>query len=720
MGKNKKKKESSKQRLSSFATMSSDVSQVSKLAFMILSLGGYLNASTYSDFLDIFPEEDEIHEESDMDDIMNAMEFHEQHRIKLAKVLRLLVSAMGDYISIENKPGDVEADLLYFQNVDRCLSDTVAEISLYKNLMLKQEEVILNLRRGMKNICKRNHPDLIPFLRYVWVFEELTKQYMRQIQWENECLNNINKKLQDGSVYIPLYKDEELRKAGLHLQRNLKVWADGIEKCAKLDSELWLDVEKNILEQFMHWGVSLGDRGVTEDSTLTIDTPDENVTQCKTFHDTAMDYCPSHTIEDCIKDFNSVSSVVDVFLSMEEHLVDGVVFGKPLLLLLTGPSGTGKTYLCNEIESRIAKYNNDSNESSVVGKFVSMYQTRCSIKLCVLTSDYISVISPRFPTDFVKPFVGGFEDSLLSLFSYAKSIATFKKCVLLLDGMDEFFTESVKNTTDSTQDNLRRCHLSIRTRSLFFDILDKLRRCENNQQYCNLSNLVVICTSKTVGDNVRDRFHKVFHLGEPNEIERKMILENCLQKPHGELTGDVRFKLEELVVDTVGKSRGDLAQYCRDAMDVVPRIDDSLKAFSFRLDVVKKSVTTILPESIKNISGEGFVDMKVSSAMELRREMAFDENGKLVFPLFGDNAKFCWLQLQNLIVSPLCHKKKLDRLLYGDDYHLCVGGERNPGNAGVWFLGLREQGNQLWLDFVQRMLLVLMLILGSLKFRVRP
>lgn len=321
------------------------------------------------------------------------------------------------------------------------------------------------------------------------------------------------------------------------------------------------------------------------------------------------------------------------------------------------------------------------------------------IKICVLTSDYISVISPRFPTDFVKPFVGGFEDSLLSLFSYATSIATFKKCMLLLDGMDEFFTESVNNATDSTQDNLRRCHLSIRTRSLFFDILDKLRRCENKQQYCNVSNLVVICTSRTVGDNVRDRFYKVFYLGEPNEIERKMILENCLQKPHGELTGDVRFKLEELVADTVGKSRGDLAQYCRNAMDVVPRIVDSLMAFSCRLDVVKKSVTTILPESIKNISGESFVDMKVSSAMELRREMAFDENGNLVFPLFGDNAKFCWLQLQNLIVSPLCHKKKLDRLLYGDDYHLCVGGERNPGNAGVLVSGPPGTGKSVMARF---------------------
>jgi SpoVK/Ycf46/Vps4 family AAA+-type ATPase len=287
----------------------------------------------------------------------------------------------------------------------------------------------------------------------------------------------------------------------------------------------------------------------------------------------------------------------------------------------------------------------------------------------------------------VKPFVGGFEDSLLSLFSYATSICPLKKCVLLLDGVDELFVENVKNTTDTSREHSRRYHLSFRTRNLFFDILDKLTRCDNHQECCSLSNLLVICTSKAAGENVRDRFHKVFHLGNPDETERKMILESCLQKPIGEMPEDVVNMLEELVADTVGKSRGDIAQHCRDAFDVIPGINnDSIEVFSSRLDVVKNSITTIMPASIKNITGEGFVDMKVSSARELTREF-FNGSGNLVFPLFGDNAKYCWAQLENLIVSPLCRKKTLDRLLYGDCYHSSGSGERNPGNAGVLVTG---------------------------------
>mmetsp|Transcript_7400 Transcript_7400/g.14013 ORF Transcript_7400/g.14013 Transcript_7400/m.14013 type:complete len:919 (-) Transcript_7400:240-2996(-) len=684
MGKKKKNKEPSKTRQghTSYA-IPPVLPKLSKLVFLMLSLGGYFNATNYSDFLESFPAEIEIHDENTMDDVMNAMEFHEQHRMKLANTLRLLADAMIDSISTESKVREVEIGLKYFQKVDEIVSDVVTETSLYQSLLLKQEQGILNFRRDMKNINKRNHPDLFPsyFLRYVLLFEELVQQYTTQIRWEKERVYKINEKLQDGSVYFPLSQEEELKEAGLCLQRNLKVWAGGIENCAMLDGEFWLNVQRSVLQEFMFSGASIGD-GVTEDSTFLTESYDETIIPCpsENFHRSAQKFYLSHALIDNPIDLSSIDSVVDGFLSRsvlqdyqrcgnsleersERELLDEVVFGKPLFLLLTGPPGTGKTHFCNQIEARIARYNKDSNESKVI------------------------VICPRFTADFVKPFVGGFEDSLLSLFCYATSICPSKKCVLLLDGVDEFFVESVQNTYDATRDSLRRSHLSFRTRNLFFDILDKLRSCKTHQRSFSLSNLLVICTSTTADENVRDRFHKVFHLGEPNEDERKLILEHCLQKPKGEMTQDLMDKLEELVTDTVGKSRGDLAQYCRDAIDVIPGLHDSFEAFSSRLDIVKKSVTTILPESIRSISGEGFVNMTVSSARELLEEVEFDENGSMVFPLFGDNAKYCWAQLQNLIVSPLCRRKKLDRLLYGDTYHSEVGGERNPGNAGVLLTG---------------------------------
>jgi hypothetical protein len=198
---------------------------------------------------------------------------------------------------------------------------------------------------------------------------------MKQIQWENECLNSLNTKLHDGSVYVHLNQDEELRMEGMHFQRNLKVWASGMEKCDMLDCKLWLDAKQKILEQFSICGESLGDDETIAESTLAIEIPDETNIFCETFGPTVRHCCSSyHNIED----FSSIESIVDRFLSHAKFLGDPsegrlerqpMDTRKPFLLLLTGPPGTGKTYICNQIAARIAVCNKGSNdESNVVGE----------------------------------------------------------------------------------------------------------------------------------------------------------------------------------------------------------------------------------------------------------------------------------------------------------------------------------------------------------------
>lgn len=299
------------------------------------------------------------------------------------------------------------------------------------------------------------------------------------------------------------------------------------------------------------------------------------------------------------------------------------------------------------------------------------------------------MIRPNFPADFIGSSMGSFEDSLLSLFDYVKSVTESQKCILLLDDVDEIFVDSVKSTNDPNSTTIvRRSHLAHRIKNLFLDVMDNLRKSNNPHGDNNLNNLLIICTSKMADANLIDRFHVVFRIGDPNGIERRLIIEHSLFKPEGEMTDDIMHKLQELIANTVGKSRGDLAQHCREALEIVHGNSSSLEIFSKRLDIVKQSILTKLPESIRNNPAvDGHVDMTVSSARELRREFLLDENGNNIFPFFGDNAKYCWAQLQNLVVTPLCRKNDLDTLLYGGNSEAGAFSKGHSRNSGVLLAG---------------------------------
>ena len=300
------------------------------------------------------------------------------------------------------------------------------------------------------------------------------------------------------------------------------------------------------------------------------------------------------------------------------------------------------------------------------------------------------MLRPQIPSQFLAPSVGSFEDSLISLFCYIETIVESKKIILFLDDIDQVigsFISKDSRYTASGQSQSQLHHISLRVKNIFFGIMDRVRQQRHkSKRPCNL---LVVCTSRSQIDC--DRFDKCYRLKEPNDIERTSIIDVCLGLG-GRKNSEVSEKLTTVVAATIGKSRGDLAQFCRHAIVSVPLSDHDCGSSSARLDIMKRAVQSILPESIRNAPVDGFVEMRVLSARELRRGVQIDLSGNEVLPLVGQNARESWKQLQNIIIAPLCRKTDLDVLLNGPDRDGVAREQRKTTSSGVLLTGAPGTG----------------------------
>ena len=299
------------------------------------------------------------------------------------------------------------------------------------------------------------------------------------------------------------------------------------------------------------------------------------------------------------------------------------------------------------------------------------------------TSVINKVIRPQLPTDFLGPSVGAFENSIISLFSFLKTVAKYQKCILLLDGIEhilgaDYGDSSIASSVGST--TKPRDHLSMRTKNIFLTMMDEMKR-DSNQK-----DTLVLCTSRGHDDNIVDRFDTVYKFEGPTNVERKEMIEFSLR-----LIPDMKLKKErdglisEIVSATIGKSRGEIAKYCREAIEVVPT-NGSTEVCISRLKVLKTSLESIVPDSLKNAS-DSMIEMRVWSAKELRRDISRDDDGNVTFPLLGDNALESWKQLESIIIAPLCRRNALNALLYGNAGNSDTSSQRKATSSGVLISG---------------------------------
>ena len=299
------------------------------------------------------------------------------------------------------------------------------------------------------------------------------------------------------------------------------------------------------------------------------------------------------------------------------------------------------------------------------------------------------MLRPQVPSDFLGSAVGAFEDSVISLFSYIEVKAKSNKCVLLLDGMEHIlgpeWAEENMGKAKIGSVNAQGDHLSFRARNVFLNVMERIRSNYCSGESSKSQGVLVLCTSRSHNEDIANRFDKIFHLDSPNNEERENLVEQGLGLDNVR-KDEVNKKLTDLVIATVGKSRGEIAQCCRKVVDSIPCSGNS-KSDLPRLELMQATLQIIMPDSIKNGPHGGSVEISVFSAKELRRCIELDKNGNVVFPLMGDNAIESWKQLENIIIAPLCRKDELDVLLYGEYNASKKQSQRKATSSGVLLKG---------------------------------
>ena len=334
------------------------------------------------------------------------------------------------------------------------------------------------------------------------------------------------------------------------------------------------------------------------------------------------------------------------------------------------------------------------------------------------------VLYPRLPTDFLGPTVGSFEDSLLSLFTCATQIVKDgTKCIILLDGLDQILHDgdSRDGPTNALKVNAKgessSCsNVILRVRSMFLNIVDRMKLVHSNQYSTSgasriMTNLLVIGTTRSShNDGCFNRFDREFHLGDPDWDERYQIIKDCLGLSSISESKDekVNAMLSAATTSVMGKSRGEIAMSCRDVVyqisheiDKVVFNDEEISTTAtsitseeiMRLECLHTSLQNVTPESLKQLSGDESIEMRVLSSNELQSFITTNnDDGNGSFPLLGQNAHDAWRQLQNTIIAPLCQWQELNQILYDQVEKKSMISAKKGITCGVLLTGLPSVG----------------------------
>ncbi len=279
------------------------------------------------------------------------------------------------------------------------------------------------------------------------------------------------------------------------------------------------------------------------------------------------------------------------------------------------------------------------------------------------------VLCPRIPSDFLGSTVGSCEDLLLSLFIFALRIAEHgTKCLVVLDGLDQILGVPGNDHKSSSTNNISDVAVANRMRSMFVNIIDHIKRDYASNKIVQ-SNLLIICTARSDDERYSDRFDKQFYLSDPDYEERHGIVQQCLgiKNTLDEKINDI---MAAVATSLMGKSRGEIALCCREAMTYIPMekahgYDDDSCITEMKLEFLQKSMQKVTPESLKQLSSDELIEMRVFSSNMLQSYIDFDNDGKIKIPLLGENAQEAWRQMKNVFIAPLCQWQELDEILYG-------------------------------------------------------
>jgi len=535
------------------------------------------------------------------------------------------------------------------------------------------------------------HP--VDFVEITLRASSFISQYNDQIDLDkhivSSCIESLSC-LYDSSV-MPLMQDELERIKNINaylattpLYDELKTNAIAIREKIMIDSQLY-EVNLDLIEEMR----DALEKSKCEDPPLPLsnenslvgdfNTEEKIKTSTKTYSSRQKNVAMStqftkNRYNDMLQ-ATSLTQAVDLFISHD----DKDIFTSDIssrCLLLTGPSGYGKSFLCNHIYNKITE-NNRLKEFS---------KSQCH------------VIFPKLPVDLMGQIVGESEEILLSFFIKlfeTRSSCPSSKCILILDGIDHILgsafgeTSSIQSATHATNDTL----LISRLRASFTKLMDYMKchhkyENKNDIDVCKDEKMkyLLICTSRTSGDGISERFDKIFKMEPPNDVQRESIIRSCLLHlpPGKELENSDELRQSQtsnendifsrIISCTVGRSAAEISQICREVITMSSSQENQfLKpnghgnnhfVLKKRLSTMDKLLHNMTPESITGGALDGIVDINIYTSKDL-----VVKNGsalKAECPLFGDQMSEAWNQLKSIIVTPLCQAHDLDDLLYGN------------------------------------------------------
>jgi len=606
--------------------------------FILYALAGYLSAGEYSDILEEYTEN--LNNDDEIDEIMDAMDYHEKDRMGFVNALCNLASILS-----RSSDGEISDTIVHFET---SILDLRKVIDSYIKILCKQRMILLRCFDRVQSYFTRS--STLEQLSLYFEFQTLMEQYRYQIESEENLVHKITVLIENGDMYT------HFGNGGQSPVLNIVKERDVLSERKALHDDQWIQFKVNFLSFIQKkyvYTTNIHDAEVTLDFDILHQKEKEafdNYTSRK------------QTSERPLK-YQSLYGMLNVFLGMDVygademnmHLTKYIIRTGSPFVLLTGACNSGKSFFCQDLQNRVSNHDD---------------------------LQHVHVIRPKIPGDFLAPLVGSMEDAIFSLFAYLDQTEAPHKKILLLDDIHHLLGEPMSASSNDRDINPRRDHLVSRVRAAWTSCIDRLKikdACDGLPW-----RYLVICTSQICDDDFSDRYDYSFQLLEPESEERKHIISTSLCT--SECSIDQQKILMELVDATMGKSRGEITMYCREVMREESDGATSHIENTNRLEALKRLIRSILPESIKNSAMEGFADLKVWSAKELRSSLLFDDNGVEILPLIGNNAKETWNEIENLIITPLCRSNILHSILYGNS--VTPGNQANKSiSAGVLIHG---------------------------------
>ena len=477
---------------------------------------------------------------------------------------------------------------------------------------------------------------------------QLSTQLINQLQWDEKLCKTIL-----------TFLNEELYQDTINVSNDkLLVWSEAMLKMIKIDKSLWDFVEREVYDETL---LELDDdqeppeylNGECSTQYINIEPSSEQLMEKSSIQENETE--DEANLHERIVSSASLEEAVETFIQGNTSCRGDT--NKCLTsILLVGEEGCGKTHLLNTIQQQYSSSSLSSNKD-----------------------DEVKILRPNYQVDLVGNSIGSTEDRLIALFTYATRYISsctgrgrIRKCIIMLDDIDQMFALSndITNDSSSNGDSSTQYYIERRCKALFITILDALK--EHNVYNNNDGHLLLLCTSRSKCGEVVDRFDRTFQRGQPDEKERYQLITSCLS-PGKRYTVDssqddnVDDLITLIVHHSAGRSAFELSQFCRETIlrcaEASSTNEESI--FKHRLECLDKLLQTKSPQSVRGGSLDGVVDMRVFTAEELQSKLTTDSNGDIHFPLLGAEAKRAHESLMNVVITPLCRSDEIRALLYG-------------------------------------------------------